>query len=609
MKSSEFSRQGSGEIRRISPIGFNGQAWLAALAALALFASAGMALPVNAGAGEVGWARDGSGIFPDANPPTDFDGSSGKGLKWKTLLPNWGNSSPIVVESVSGAPRVFCMAEPLVYAQILLCFDADTGKELWRRELDVVPLLPEGEREAARRLATENAKMLRAHKRLAVQVGLILEANKEALGGKKKGTGVPAGLEEKLAPLIEEAKALGLTYKGWSSISRGGMIGDLGSVNAYCRDARELRALGMAPSVWEGTPGTWEGVAFPTPVSDGKHVYVMTGHNMYACYDFEGNVVWQKRFPPPKPEDLETDIDKERIARKSNKGRWPEKWTSEHFQTSPRLHAGKLIGGGGQVLRCLDAKTGELIWELPLGGAMRHTMGVPGIIEIDGTTCVITVDEIWNGYVSELVHLDDGVVLGEIPGARNGGNGSPYVLSDGSVVTRVPPGKGVKNCDMVGWALSMGSDGKVVVKERWRVPERDLKGFSLSRAARRGTEIFGHEMLLDGTTGKPIGTGMRRPYKGGSYDGQSLFAGPYLVQCGYYAGEFAFWNRETQELVGTGRVPVNPEDGLPVELIGAQTFRSTWPWLGPAAPFAYKNRFYVRANDFLWCFEGEGVGR
>jgi hypothetical protein len=82
-----------------------------------------------------------------------------------------------------------------------------------------------------------------------------------------------------------------------------------------------------------------------------------------------------------------------------------------------------------------------------------------------------------------------------------------------------------------------------------------------------------------------------------------LLAGPYFVQCGFRDGKFAFWDLATGELAGVGALPVNPPDGAPAAQKRAYEGSSAWRWLGAATPFAHGGRFYVRANDFLWCFE------
>ncbi len=79
-------------------------------------------------------------------------------MLWRIPLPNWGQGCPAAVGN-----RVFLTCEggwkedfPL-----LLCYDADTGAERWRRELNRLPAtgLPAGEQAAiAARRAEVNAR-------------------------------------------------------------------------------------------------------------------------------------------------------------------------------------------------------------------------------------------------------------------------------------------------------------------------------------------------------------------------------------------------------------------------------------------------------------------
>jgi hypothetical protein len=57
----------------------------------------GAAKPVPPPQRSIGFRGDGSGVFADAKPPTEFDAQTGKNLRWKVALPNHSNSSPIVV--------------------------------------------------------------------------------------------------------------------------------------------------------------------------------------------------------------------------------------------------------------------------------------------------------------------------------------------------------------------------------------------------------------------------------------------------------------------------------------------------------------------------------
>ena len=96
------------------------------------------------------WLRfrgpNGSGISSeDVAPPTKWSPES---VKWKVELPGPGSSSPIVVGNKVfvtcwtgyGMMREF-PGEQTDLQRHLICYDRDTGKELWRSNVDAV--LPE----------------------------------------------------------------------------------------------------------------------------------------------------------------------------------------------------------------------------------------------------------------------------------------------------------------------------------------------------------------------------------------------------------------------------------------------------------------------------------
>lgn len=118
-------------------------------------------LSANAGiagdnrAAYVGFRYDNTGVFPaEARPPTDFDGPSGRNLRWKAPLPNFGNASPIVVP-VAGGARVFVLCDhgwPLGEGDtpVLLCYNADDGKLLWKKAIDPLDALGKAEADPLR---------------------------------------------------------------------------------------------------------------------------------------------------------------------------------------------------------------------------------------------------------------------------------------------------------------------------------------------------------------------------------------------------------------------------------------------------------------------------
>jgi len=70
----------------------------------------------------VGWRSNGSGVHPDANPPTVW--STQKNVVWTTKLPSRSNA-----QSVVAGDRIFICAEPLT----LICLNRADGKILWQR--------------------------------------------------------------------------------------------------------------------------------------------------------------------------------------------------------------------------------------------------------------------------------------------------------------------------------------------------------------------------------------------------------------------------------------------------------------------------------------------
>ena len=163
-----------------------------------LFASRGSA------AEPVFYARDGSASYPDATIPYDFDGATGKHIKWKAPLPNWSNSDPIV-----DAGKVFVLSEPVKgYAPFLLCFDAASGKELWRRELDPVTCLPAGEQQAVRTFVQETWDWWRHQESLWSEAHLLREEHKAAF----KGEEPPAAIAARWKAIKQEVEAAGCAF-------------------------------------------------------------------------------------------------------------------------------------------------------------------------------------------------------------------------------------------------------------------------------------------------------------------------------------------------------------------------------------------------------------
>lgn len=177
-------------------------------------------------------------------PVTDWDGKTDSNILWKTKMPGYSHSSPIVA-----GDRVFTLAaQDLLAAEhnSLVCVDARNGKILWRRFMDTIPLLPKEEREKARALWDD----------------LCVRVKKARDGGINGKWGMLCGLPQK-------------EHKG--------LLQEL----AEC-------------SIYVPHYGALIGQTWPSPVSDGTNVYVCTANNYVGCFDRSGKCLWAvcDRDPP-----------------------------------------------------------------------------------------------------------------------------------------------------------------------------------------------------------------------------------------------------------------------------------------------------------------------
>ena len=78
----------------------------------------------------------GLGVADAENPPTAWDGKSGRNILWKTPVPRPGYSSPIVV-----GDNVYLTGGDKEKREIF-CFNADTGQLRWRADTEGVPDAP-----------------------------------------------------------------------------------------------------------------------------------------------------------------------------------------------------------------------------------------------------------------------------------------------------------------------------------------------------------------------------------------------------------------------------------------------------------------------------------
>ncbi len=238
----------------------------------------------------VGWRGDGTGRYPDANPPTVWyqkENGESKNILWKTKLLCYSWSTPIFV-----GDKIFTESEP--YDPI--CLNKNTGRLLWIRSFP--PILG----------ASKEEKTAPAFKAVEALVKDLQKVNDEFVA------------------------------KGWSE--------DLYK-RKYELQLKIDELSGKADPKYrlpsDKYVESWSGYTGPTPCSDGKHVYVVSGDGITACYDLNGNVKWLTY------------------------ARFPESAWGEHgFGASPTLVGDILLAPG--ISACArDKTTGREIYKMPFG--------------------------------------------------------------------------------------------------------------------------------------------------------------------------------------------------------------------------------------------------
>lgn len=126
-------------------------------------------------------------------------------------------------------------------------------------------------------------------------------------------------------------------------------------------------------------PATLAGYTTPSPVADGRHVFVFLGTGITACYDYDGNRAWIVFLDYPQ-------------------------LSTEGRAVSPVIAGGKLLAQPG-CLVALDPNTGQTLWATPKG-AIKGTHGTPLALRIGDVEAVVSA-------AGDVVRLADGKILAQ----------------------------------------------------------------------------------------------------------------------------------------------------------------------------------------------------
>ncbi len=291
-------------------------------------------------AGPVGWRTDGTGKYPAAAPPMKW--SADANIVWKTPMPSWSNATPIIVGN-----KLFVCSEPTT----LVCVNLADGKIFWTRTNTYFDMLDAA---GAAKAKSDNTKAEAISRKIA-PLDLSRRRARRQLGKSPKD----AELKEKIQNLNKQIRALKAEMKPFTKY----------------RMPKAHKTNGYSSS---------------TPVSDGKHVYVLFGTGVAACYDLAGNRKWIKLIEKPTQ--------------------------GYGHSASPLLVGDKLlvhiIG-----LFALDAKSGEILWQ----AKARQCWGSLVHAKIGRTDVVINSS-------GSVIRISDGEVLtNRLPGLKYN---TPIIDSD-----------------------------------------------------------------------------------------------------------------------------------------------------------------------------------
>ncbi|MEM9354480.1 MAG: PQQ-binding-like beta-propeller repeat protein [Planctomycetota bacterium] len=152
------------------------------------------------------------------------------------------------------------------------------------------------------------------------------------------------------------------------------------------------------PSVPKHKKNTY---ASETPVTDGERVYVYFGMTGLYCYDFQGNLVWDKQLPAyPMTNDwgtgsspaldegrvflqIDNEQDSHLIAYDAANGEelWRQPRDEKTGWSTPFIWRNSLrteVIAAGRTARSYDPATGELLWQLNVGAKTSSTPTAAG---------------------------------------------------------------------------------------------------------------------------------------------------------------------------------------------------------------------------------------
>jgi outer membrane protein assembly factor BamB len=434
-----------------------------------------------------------------------------KNIRWMTELPGRSTSTPIIVRD-----RVFLAAEP----DLLVCVDKNSGKLLWSAANNYYEALSSEDRNAKPEYNTKVAP-------------LVMALEKETDRGRR--------LE--LRRQIQEA-LVAIDPQRYTLKTDGHFESHFGIV----------------------------GFSMPTPVSDGRHVFVWSGLGVAACYDLDGHRQWITRVPMSE------------LA----------------YGSSPALADGVLAVYLGKLYG-LDAKTGKLLWTQP-----RIQKNIAAVL-----AATFAGHQVFITQLGETIRPADGKLLFRPREAVTGDSGAwgpPVAIGD----TMYAPKYGVLALSMYDFHHGKSDDWKPELTAKIEVdvpPEvhHRADGSWLDRATAGSplvyqglaysVDIYGWLYVVDLVTKKTV------YYKDLQLDGLMHYNAVPVAASATLVGEnlVVLDNQGTALVLATGReFKVLARNRIETVL------DRVWPipaqeTLAYAPPIADGDRIYLRGERYLYC--------
>jgi outer membrane protein assembly factor BamB len=352
-----------------------------------------------------GWRGDGTGLFPDATPPIAWDLRSGACVRWHTPLPYWSNATPALA-----ADRLFVTVEP----HTLVCLATGDGRIRWQQPVSLLDCLPEAERDAGWRLhdawwaarierdalpdtLVRRPKWLRTRwwwedqapieideRRGATPALVALLDRREALEAAPDPMAVQEELAQVLRQIEDEKQKHPPPELATERRARDAWRAWLTFMQRHCR--------------MDDLQGYWydyDGYAFASPITDGRHVWWKNGTGVAACFTLDGERVWLRRTDgagsgsPTIPSPL---LVADRLVLQ----------LPDYAPDAPKARS------RGVRLLALDPATGTDVWDLRGLRSSGWNASTPGLVDLTDGTERLTVIVTGGGSV---VRATDGAVL------------------------------------------------------------------------------------------------------------------------------------------------------------------------------------------------------